>query len=208
MNTINQPNQMSLRPCMIGDKKALFHCWAMRYELVGASPLRGGHPGGQLSQLFGIVEFENGVVAELVPQEIRFVDTDLYMTDQKSQEHDEPKKSPVVLIRKAIEYAKVDSSKAQYNYAEGLLNMAFLTDAITPDQRDQLREELESIKGWCYSDNQIEKVVNRIQHGVIYTINKVPAISSESKAVRNSITSALETFFNNFKEEGLDDPHK
>lgn len=208
MNTINQPNQMSLRPCMIGDKKALFHCWAMKAEVVGASPLRGGHPGGQLSQLFGIVEFENGVVAELVPQEIRFVDTDLYMIDQKPQEPGEPKKSPVVLIRKAIEYAKADSSKAQYNYAEGLLNMAFLTDAITPDQRDKLREELESIKGWCYSDNQIEKVVNRIQQGVTLMVNQVLTSRDCSNSTLHILETGLNNFFNNFKEEGLDDPHK
>lgn len=54
--------------------KALFHCWNHRSEVVGESPLRGGHPGGQVSATFAIVEFEDGTVKEVEPQNIRFVD--------------------------------------------------------------------------------------------------------------------------------------
>lgn len=54
--------------------KALFHCWSHRSEVVGESPLRGGHPGGQVSGTFAIVEYEDGTVHEVEPQNIRFVD--------------------------------------------------------------------------------------------------------------------------------------
>lgn len=56
------------------DIKALFHCWSYRSELVGESPLRGGHPGGQISATFGLVEYEDGTMHEIEPQNIRFVD--------------------------------------------------------------------------------------------------------------------------------------
>lgn len=54
--------------------KALFHCWNHRSELVDASPMIGGHPGGQVSGIFAIVEYEDGTVHEVEPAHIRFVD--------------------------------------------------------------------------------------------------------------------------------------
>lgn len=54
--------------------KALFHCWDHRSELCDASPMIGGHPGGQVSCTFAIVEYEDGTVHEVEPQNIRFVD--------------------------------------------------------------------------------------------------------------------------------------
>lgn len=54
--------------------KALFHCWSHRSELCDASPMIGGHPGGQVSGTFAIVEYEDGTVHEVEPQNIRFVD--------------------------------------------------------------------------------------------------------------------------------------
>lgn len=56
------------------DIKALFHCWNHRSELCDASPMIGGHPGGQVSGTFAIVEYEDGTVHEVEPQNIRFVD--------------------------------------------------------------------------------------------------------------------------------------
>lgn len=56
------------------DLKALFHCWDHRSELYGASPMIGSHPGGQVSGTFAIVEYEDGTVHEVKPQNIRFVD--------------------------------------------------------------------------------------------------------------------------------------
>ena len=54
--------------------KALFHFWDYRSELYGASPMIGGHPGGQVSGTFAIVECEDGTVHEVEPKNIRFVD--------------------------------------------------------------------------------------------------------------------------------------
>ena len=54
--------------------KALFHCWNRRSELCNASPMIGGHPGGQVSGTFAIVEYEDGTVHEVEPTQIRFVD--------------------------------------------------------------------------------------------------------------------------------------
>lgn len=83
-----------LRPCIVhipkkwhdyrknGDKvveagkeiKALFHCWDYRSELVVESPCYGGHPAGQVSATFAIVEYEDGTIHEVEPTQIRFVD--------------------------------------------------------------------------------------------------------------------------------------
>lgn len=56
------------------DVKAVFHCWNHHSELYDASPMNGGHPGGQVSGTFAIVEYEDGTVHEVEPQNIRFVD--------------------------------------------------------------------------------------------------------------------------------------
>lgn len=53
---------------------ALFHCWSSRSELCDASTMIGGHPGGQVSGTFAIVEYEDGTIHEVEPQNIRFVD--------------------------------------------------------------------------------------------------------------------------------------
>lgn len=54
--------------------KALFHCWSHRSEVIGESCLRGGHPAGQVSSTFAIVEFEDGTVHEVKPWNVRFID--------------------------------------------------------------------------------------------------------------------------------------
>ena len=54
--------------------KALFHCWSHRSKVVGESNLRGGHPGGQVSGTFAIVEYKDGTIHEVEPTQIRFVD--------------------------------------------------------------------------------------------------------------------------------------
>ena len=54
--------------------KGLFHLWAFRSELVGESPCYGGHPAGQISATFAIVEYSDGTIHEVEPTQIRFVD--------------------------------------------------------------------------------------------------------------------------------------
>ena len=61
-----------LRPCMVNDKRALFHQWTHEAEIKQAY-LRGS-VGGQLASTFGIVEYEDGKVSLVYPSAIRFLD--------------------------------------------------------------------------------------------------------------------------------------
>ena len=63
-----------VRPCLVSGKKALFHKWADKAEVLGESLLRGGHPAGQLWLVVGIVEYEDGCVREAMPNQIQFID--------------------------------------------------------------------------------------------------------------------------------------
>ncbi len=63
-----------LRPCLVDDKKALFHRWNEVRQVVPPSSMIGGHGGGVIAQTFGIVEYEDGSVKECYPYKIRFLD--------------------------------------------------------------------------------------------------------------------------------------
>ena len=49
-----------------------FHCWHEKQWPVDAIMI--GSTGGQMSQIFGIVEYEDGTVHEHYPSEIQFKD--------------------------------------------------------------------------------------------------------------------------------------
>lgn len=63
-----------LRPCYYGKEKGLFHCWEHYSKPIEASPLVGGTPAGCFSQIFGLVENENGEIVRVEPFKIRFID--------------------------------------------------------------------------------------------------------------------------------------
>lgn len=70
--------ETKLRPCYIlgehGNKtKALFHCWNHISNVVDASPLIGGHPGGAVAWTAAIVELEDGSITLVHPQNITFM---------------------------------------------------------------------------------------------------------------------------------------
>lgn len=69
--------EVELRPCKVNGKKALFHTWSNKSEIVDPSPLMGGHNGGVLKWTVGIIEFENGTVGECLPNSIQFLDNKL-----------------------------------------------------------------------------------------------------------------------------------
>lgn len=50
--------------------------------------MRGGHPAGQASSTFAIVEFEDGTVHEVEPWNIRFIDnlTAEYLFEERNYE--------------------------------------------------------------------------------------------------------------------------
>lgn len=69
--------EVELRPCKVNGKKALFHTWSNKSQIVPPSALMGGDNGGVLKYTVGIVEFENGAVGECLPNAIQFLDNKL-----------------------------------------------------------------------------------------------------------------------------------
>lgn len=61
------------RLCKVNGEYGYFHCWEHYMRPVEASLIRGGHGGGQISYVLGIVELENSI-QEIVPSSIQFVD--------------------------------------------------------------------------------------------------------------------------------------
>ena len=65
--------KLETRLCEVNGEFGYFHCWEHWSNVIDASPLRGGHPGGQIGQVYGIVEF-SGEVRKVDPSKIRFKD--------------------------------------------------------------------------------------------------------------------------------------
>lgn len=68
---------MKRRICMVKCrevfKKAYFHRWVEISNVIDASPLVGGHPGGQIKYTLGLVEYEDGKIEQVSPERIQFV---------------------------------------------------------------------------------------------------------------------------------------
>lgn len=64
---------LDLRPCIVNGKPALFHRWADWSEIVEPAIMRGGHGGGVVRAALAIVEFKDGTVGRVLPENIRFV---------------------------------------------------------------------------------------------------------------------------------------
>ena len=62
------------RPCFVGDRKGMFHMWINEAYVCDGSMVIGGHPGGQVWSILGLVEFEDGHVEKIDPKNIRFAD--------------------------------------------------------------------------------------------------------------------------------------
>ena len=62
-------------------RKALFHKWDEIKQVIDASPMIGGHPGGQIAYTLGIVEFMDGTVGQVSPGYIKFLDTEDFAGD-------------------------------------------------------------------------------------------------------------------------------
>lgn len=73
MSGLDYEIKWETRLCEVNGEFGLFHCWEHWANVVGASPLRGGHPGGQIGQVYGIVEF-SGEVRRVDPTKIKFCD--------------------------------------------------------------------------------------------------------------------------------------
>lgn len=73
MAGLNCEIKWETRLCEVNGELGYFHCWEHWSNVVDASPLRGGHPGGQIGQVYGIVEFSDGV-RRVEPSSIQFRD--------------------------------------------------------------------------------------------------------------------------------------
>lgn len=65
--------EMNLRNCMVDGRPGYFHCWEQYSQPIAPSLLVGGHPGGTVAQVYGIVEFTYGI-RRIQPYNIEFVD--------------------------------------------------------------------------------------------------------------------------------------
>lgn len=73
--------QGELRPCLVDAKPALWHRWTTRSEIVSPAMLKGGHLGGNITACFALIEYEDGQVAEVYPDRVRFLDTEGKLRD-------------------------------------------------------------------------------------------------------------------------------
>lgn len=73
MAGINMNVEFTTRFCEVKGELGYFHFWEQWSNVVDASPLRGGHPDGQIGQVYGIVEFRDGV-RRVDPSSIKFCD--------------------------------------------------------------------------------------------------------------------------------------
>ena len=76
------------RLCTVNGEIGYFHCWENYMTVIDASPLQGGHPGGQISEFYAIVEFEDRV-AQVPVHQIRFGDEENSMLSILNRHHEE-----------------------------------------------------------------------------------------------------------------------
>lgn len=74
MATIGIEYVREYRPCMVVDKRALFHGWEEKTLPVPDEPESGFAPGAQIKLVMAIVEYEDGTIDEVPPAGIRFTD--------------------------------------------------------------------------------------------------------------------------------------
>lgn len=70
-------------------RRAFFHLFTTSARPIEPSTLRGGHPGGQVSNPIAIVEYEDGTVDTVEPSRVRFLDTEGLMKQYSWDEVDE-----------------------------------------------------------------------------------------------------------------------
>lgn len=73
MAGLNCGTKWETRLCEVNGELGYFHCWEHWSNVIDASPLRGGHPGGQIGQVYSIVEFKDGI-RRVDPSKIKFCD--------------------------------------------------------------------------------------------------------------------------------------
>lgn len=62
------------RTCRYEDENYIFHCFEQWSNVIGESPMIGGHSAGQISLVFAIIEDEKGNIYRVRPTMITFTD--------------------------------------------------------------------------------------------------------------------------------------
>ena len=65
-----------LRTCRYENENHLFHGFEHFSNVVGQSIAVGGHPAGQISQVFALIEDESGNIKRVDPTDIKFTDNE------------------------------------------------------------------------------------------------------------------------------------
>ena len=73
MSGLTMEIKQERRLCAVNGETGYFHTWEQYSKPIEPSPMVGGHPGGVVSYILGIVEFEDGV-RRVDPSEIKFCD--------------------------------------------------------------------------------------------------------------------------------------
>lgn len=73
------------RLCEVDGELGYFHTWEQYAKIIDPSVRVGGHPGGQISWVFGIVEFKDGV-RRVDPYRIKFCDEQNAMLAEMEEE--------------------------------------------------------------------------------------------------------------------------
>lgn len=97
MAGLNCEIRWETRLCEVDGELGYFHCWEHWSNVIDASPLRGGHPGGQIGQVYGIVEFKDGV-RRIDPAKIKFCDDENAILAEM-EKHNRAKVNLTVKIR-------------------------------------------------------------------------------------------------------------
>lgn len=75
--------ELVYRVCEVNGEEGTFHCWEQYSTVIEASLLVGGHPAGQIAQVFGIVEFKDGTIRRVQPYQIKFIPDELLLKRKK-----------------------------------------------------------------------------------------------------------------------------
>lgn len=62
------------RTCRYENENYLFHCFEQWSNVIGESPMIGGHSAGQISQVFALIEDGKGNIHRVDPTTITFTD--------------------------------------------------------------------------------------------------------------------------------------
>ena len=65
---------MNYRKCTVKGEKALFHMWIQHSNILKPDIAAGGHNGGTVSFVRGLIETEHGNMKEVLPKDIHFID--------------------------------------------------------------------------------------------------------------------------------------